>query len=197
MALFKSREERRIERSLAIRKTLGLFAAQIGKLKKQEEGYIASAKESARTGASAQLALAKKALKATMLQRRRLDRQMLTLKIAAQMKDQAEMHGEFASALRAVSKTIGELFTSVDISATQKDFELAMAKAQSMEDRVDLFLETSNECLFNEAGEPGEELVTDEEIDRLIDLEAAEGEGAVDSEIGLRLQEVRDELEKG
>jgi hypothetical protein len=196
MALFKSKEERRIERSLAVRKTLGLFANQIKKLKQQEDGYIASAKASLRSGASAQLVLAKKALKATMLQRRRLDHQMLTLKIAAQMKDQAEMHGKFASALSAVFKTIGELFSSVDMTATQREFEVAMAKAQSMEERVDLFLETSNECVFGEVGETGE-LVTDQEIDKLIDVESAGGEAAVDSEIDSRLKAIQDELAKG
>jgi len=196
MGIFKSKEERRIERSLAVRKTLGLFATQIKKLKKQEDGYISSAKEALRSGASAQVALAKKALKATMIQRLRLDHQMLTLKIASQMKDQAEMHGKFAEALGAVSKTIGDLFSSVDMTATQQTFEVAMAKAQNMEERVDLFLETSNESMFGEVADTGE-LVTDQEIDKLIDIESAGGEAAVDSEIDSRLNAIQDELAKG
>ena len=196
MGIFKSKEERRIERSLAVRKTLGLFANQIKKLKKQEDGYISSAKEALRSGAGAQVALAKKALKATMVQRLRLDHQMLTLKIASQMKDQAEMHGKFAEALGAVSKTIGDLFSSVDMTATQQTFEVAMAKAQNMEERVDLFLETSNESMFGEVADTGE-LVTDQEIDKLIDIESAGGETAVDSEIDSRLNAIQDELAKG
>ena len=195
MGLFKSKEERQIERSIAVRKTLGMFANQIKKLKKQENGYIASAKEAYRAGASSQMALAKKALKATMVQRKRLDHQMLTLKIASQMKDQAEMHGKFAEALGAVSKTIGDLFSSVDMTSTQKEFEVAMAKAQNMEERVDLFLETSNESMFGEPADTGE-LVSDEEINKLIDIEVSESEGAVDENIDTRLKEIQDELAK-
>jgi hypothetical protein len=197
MALFKSKEDRRIERNIAIRKTLGLFARQIGKLKTAEDGYIASAREARRKGASGQEALARKALKATMVQRRRMDQQMLTLKIASQMKDQAEMHGQFANALSAVSKTIGEMFAAVDLTATQKKFELAMGKAQSMEERVDLFLETSDETMFAEspAGEPGE-LVSEDELDRLIDTEAAAGEAGMDDAIAAKLAEVQNELGK-
>jgi len=195
MALFKSKEERKIERSIAIRKTLGMFASQIKKLAKQEGGYITSAKEAYRVGATSQSALAKKALKATMVQRRRLEHQMLTLKIAAQMKDQAEMHGMFAKALSAVSKTIGDMFSSVDMTATQKEFEIAMGKAESMEQRVDLFLETSNETVFGEPSDAGE-IVSDEEINKLIDVETAGSEAAVDDGIEARLKEVQDELAK-
>lgn len=195
MALFKSKEERRIERNIAIRKTLGLFTRQIGKLKAAEDGYISSAREARRKGASSQESLARKALKATMVQRRRLDQQMLTLKIASQMKDQAEMHGQFAKALSAVSKTIGEMFSSVDMAATQKEFEVAMGKAQSMEERVDLFLETSNDAIFADspAAEPSE-LVSEEELDRLIDAEAAASEAGMDDAIAAKLKEVQAEL---
>jgi hypothetical protein len=156
---------------------------------------VASARVARQKGAAAQEALARKALKSTMVQRRRLDQQMLTLKIASQMKDQAEMHGQFATALSAVSKTIGELFSSVDLTATQKQFEVAMAKAQSMEERVDMFLETSNEAIFSEspASEPGE-LVSEDELDRLIDTEAAAGESGMDDAIAAKLEAVQAEL---
>jgi hypothetical protein len=193
MAIFKSKEERRIERSIAVRKTLGMFAGQIKKLAKQEAGYIASAKDACRVGAASQAALAKKALKATMLQRRRLEHQVLTLKIASQMKDQAEMHGMFAKALSAVSKTIGDMFAAVDMTATQKKFEIAMGKAESMEQRVDLFLETSNETVFGESADSGE-LVSDAEIDKLIDIEAADSEIGFDDGVETKLKEVQDAL---
>ena len=111
------------------------------------------------------------------------------------MKDQAEMHGKFAEALGAVSKTIGDLFSSVDMTSTQKEFEVAMAKAQNMEERVDLFLETSNESMFGEPADTGE-LVSDEEINKLIDIEVSESEGAVDENIDTRLKEIQDELAK-
>jgi len=193
MALFKSKEERRIERSIVVRKTLGMFAGQIKKLAKQEAGYVASAQEACCVGAGSQAALAKKALKATMVQRRRLEHQVLTLKIASQMRDQAEMHGMFAKALAAVSKTIGDMFAAVDMTATQKKFEVAMGKAESMEQRVDLFLETSNETVFGEPTDGGE-IVSDAEIDKLIDIETADAESGFDDGVEAKLREVQDAL---
>ena len=195
MALFKSKEEKRIERNIQIQKTLGLFTGQIKKLNKQESGYIAAAREAKRAGAPQQCELAKKALKATMAQRRRLDHQMLTLKIAVQMKEQAETHAQFAGALKGVSKTIADMFGSADMVKTQKDFEMAMAKAQSMEQRVDLFLSSASSNMFGEPMDEGE-IVTDAEIDNLIDAEAAHAEQGIDSEIEQGLDEVRRELER-
>lgn len=193
MALFKSKDERRIERNIQVQKTLGLFIRQIKALRKQEAGYVQAAREARRAGAPQQEELAKKALKATLGQRRRLDQQLLTLKIAVQMKEQTETHAEFAKALRGVSKTIADMFGTADMVQTQKDFETAMTKAQSMAQRVDLFLSSASGTMF---GEPlGEEdIVTDDEIDRLVDAEAARAEGAADAEIDQGLKEIQDEL---
>jgi len=193
MALFKSKDERRIERNIQIAKTLGMFAGQIKKLKKQEAGYIAAAKQARRVGAPQQLELAKKALKATLGQRRRLDQQLLTLKIAVQMKEQAETHADFAKAMRGVSRTIADMFKTADMAQTQKDFEMAMAKAQSMEQRVDVFLSSASTGMFGESI-GAEEIVTDAEIDQLVEAEAAAAEGGIDAEIDQGLKEIRDEL---
>ena len=131
----------------------------------------------------------------TMAQRRRLDQQLLTLQIAVQMKEQAETHAEFDKALTGVSKTIADMFGSADLVRTQKDFELAMAKAQSMEQRVDLFLSSASGGMF---GEPvgQEEVVSDAEIDRLVEAEAAAAERSADAEVDKGLKAIREELAK-
>ncbi len=196
MPLFKSKEERRIERNIQIQKTLGMFDSQIKKLKKQEAGYLKSAREAKSAGALQQCELAKKALKATMSQRRRLDHQKLTLKIATQMKEQAEAHGQFAKALTGVSKTIADLFKADDMVKTQKDFEMAMGKAQSMEQRIDLFLSSASGSMLGEPAEEDGAAVSDEEIEGLIDSEAAQAEQSVDKEIEEGLDEIKNELEQ-
>ncbi len=201
MGLFKSKLERRIEWNLQLQKTLGMFTTQIRKLRKQEEGYIKSAREAARLGAEQQLGLAKKALKTTLAQRRRLEQQMLTLRIAAQMKEQAEAHAQFAKGLTAVSKAIASAFGSTDLTRAQKEFELAMARAQNMEQRVDLFLSSSSETMLGEAADP-ELAVNDDEIDRLVadEAAAAEADGArgtgADAEIDAGLEAIQKELGK-
>jgi len=193
MKLFKSKEERRIERNIQIQKTLGMFTRQIRSLRKQEAGYLTTARDAKRIGAEQQLELATKALKQTMVQRRRLDQQLLTLKIAVQMKEQAETHAQFAKALKGVSRAIADMFGSTDMVQTQKDFETAMARAQSMEERVDLFLSSASGTML---GEPmaQEEMVSDEEIQRLVSSEAARADEGIDDEIDEGLSEIRREL---
>lgn len=201
MALFKSKAEKRIERTMQVNKTLGAINSQVKKLKKQEGSYIDSARDAQRVGAPQQENLAKQALKATMTQRRRLEQQQLTLKIAAQMKDQAETHAQFAKALTSVGKTINEMFGQADMTKTMKNFEMAMAKAQNLEERMDLFLASSGETMIG-ADADNDEVVTDSELDRLIAGEAAAaesggGEGSMDQQIADGLKQVERELEGG
>ena len=195
MKLFKSKEDRRIERNLQIQKTMGLFTSRIKKLRREEKGYISAAQEAKRMGAAQQLELAKRAIKETLAQRRRLDHQLLTLKIAMQMKEQAESQASFAVALQNVSKTIAAMFKATDVVKVQKEFEIAMAKARSVEERVDLFLSSATTTMFGESLD-ADEIVTDTEIDNLIDSEAAASESSMDAEIEAGLDQIKDELAK-
>ncbi|HIH03635.1 MAG TPA: hypothetical protein HA263_07250 [Methanoregulaceae archaeon] len=195
MKLFKTQEERRIERNIQVQKTLGLFASRIKKLRKEEQGYLNAALEAKRVGGAQQLELAKRAIKETLAQRRRLDHQLLTLKIAVQMKEQAESQASFAQALQNVSRTIADMFTSTNMVEVQKQFEMAMAKARSVEERVDLFLSNASTTMFGESLQ-ADEIVTDAEIDRLIESEAAEAESSMDAQIDAGIDEIRRELAK-
>jgi hypothetical protein len=193
MALFKSRRERQIERTIQVQKTLGMFTGQIKKLRKQEDGYIQTARDARRAGAPQQEGLAKRALRATLAQRRRLEQELLTLKILSQIKEQTEAHAQFAKSLVAVSRTIADLFRSTDLASVEKQLDKAATQAGSMSERIDLFLSSASGVIFGEPTEAGEE-VTDEEIDALIEEEAVDAEQAADDEIDQRLNEIRAEL---
>lgn len=192
MGVLKSKEDKRIERSIQIRKTLGLFNRQVKSLQDMERTYVSNAREAKQINATQQYDLAKKALKQTMEQRKRFEQQLLTLKIANQMRDQAESHVEFAKALNAVSKTISEMFGTADIVQTQKDFEKAMTRARTMEERMDIFLETSSDTMFAESVQDS---VPDEEIERLIAGDMAP-DARVDAEISRGIIEIEREISK-
>ncbi|MBP7053441.1 MAG: hypothetical protein KBE65_20725 [Phycisphaerae bacterium] len=196
MKLFKTQEERRIERNIQVQKTLGLFVSRIRKLRKEEVGYLNAAVEAKRVKGAQQLELAKRAFKETLAQRRRLDHQLLTLKIAVQMKEQAESQVSFAEALQNVSRTISDMFTATNMAEVQKQFEMAMAKARSIEERTDLFLSSASTTMFGESL-GADEIVTDAEIDRLVDSAAAEAENATDAQIDAGMDEIKRELAKG
>lgn len=197
MGLFKSREEKRIEWEITVRKGLNRIRRQIRSLEKNERGYIEKAKRARGMGSEDQVRFLKQTLKKTAGQRRLLERQLLNLETAAQIKDQVEANAAFAEGMGAVSKAIGQMFGAVDLTKTQARFEKAMAQAESMEERISLFMDMSAESMLGYEGD-SDELVTDEEIDRLLSEEAAREEGArQEQEIAEGLRAVREELRKG
>ncbi|HVY62746.1 MAG TPA: hypothetical protein VHF22_13905 [Planctomycetota bacterium] len=194
MGLFKSKEERKLERDMEIRKGINELKRNVRGLEKHEKDYLKKAKRAKQIGALDQLAFIKKTIKQTAAQRRALVRQLLAIETAAQRKNQMEAHGQFAKSLGAVAKSIAEVFGDVNWTETNKNFERAMAQAETFEQQVDVFLEASSETMFNE-GAYSDDLVSDDEIDKLIEDEVAHDESkAVDAEIDRGLGEIEKEL---
>ena len=196
MGLFKSKDERRIERDLEIRKGLASIKRNIKQLEKHEKEYLKKAQRAKQINSGEQLGFLKGTLKRTAAQRRMLERQLLHLETVMQMKNQAESHAQFAQSMGAMSKSIAEAFGAVDFEETQKEFQNALTKAETMEERMELFLDLTASSL----GDPvtaSEDMVSDEEIDAMIEEGAAETEGAgLDEEIARGLGEIEKELGK-
>jgi hypothetical protein len=194
MGLFKSKEERKLERDMEIRKGISELKRNVRGLERHETDYIKKAKRAKQLGAQDQLDFIKKTIKQTAAHRRALERQLLAIETAAQRKNQMEAHGQFARSLAAVSRSIAEVFGDVNFAETQKNFEKAMAQAETFEQQVDVFLEASQETMFNEQAY-SEDLVSDAEIDKLIETEVVHEESkAVDTEIEKGLGEIEKEL---
>jgi hypothetical protein len=196
MGLFKSREQRRIDRDIEIRKGISQIKRHIRGLEKSEREYIKKARRAKQLASDQQLSFIKATLKKTAAQKRLMERQLLNIETALQIKNQAEAHGQFAKAINAVSQSIAEMFGSTDLARTQADFQRAMAQAQSLEERMELFLDLANEAMLGETA-GSEELVSDEEIDALVDAEVAQAEGeGIDEAISKGLKEIEKELGK-
>lgn len=195
MALFKTKEERRIERQIEVRKGINGIRRNIRDLEKNEAQYIEKAKRAAQLGSTEQLAFLKQTLKRTAGQRRIMERQLLNIETALQIKNQAEAHAQFASSMNAVSHAIADAFGNTDLSQTQQEFERAMAKAESLEQQMEVFLDMSSSSMFGYEGS-GNDVVSDAEIDRMIDDEvlAEESRSELDESIVEGLDAVRREL---
>lgn len=174
MGIFKSKEERRIARDMEIRKGIQRMKRQLKELGKSEEEWLEKARRASRMGAGDQLAFIRKSLKATTAHRRMLERQMLTIEAAFQMKNQAESFAVFAESMGVVSKSINEVYKTTDLESTQRNFENAMMQAETMGQRMDLFLDMTKDSLFEQDSASGEALVTDDEIDQMIGISSTE-----------------------
>ena len=174
MPLFESETNRRIRREMKVRQAM----RQLQKNLKQQEGfqadYIAAARKAREISDQAQYAYLRGALKKTMACKKLLQRQLLAVQSALMIKKQAEANHEFAKSMGALSKDISRLFGATDLEKTEADWEHAMAQAETMEDRMNLFLE-GVEGTFAAEG-VSNDAVSDEDLDRLIEAEVAVGQ---------------------
>ncbi len=197
VGLFKSKAERRLDREIEARRGLNLIRRNIRDLERNEKSYIDKAKRALQMGSADQSQFLKRTIKRTMAQKRAMERQLLNIETALQIKNQAEAHAQFARSMQAVSRSIADMFDATNLNQTQRDFEKAMLKAESLEQQMDTFLDMTASSMLGYEGN-GEELITDGEIDRLLADEVLEEESAseLDRTIASGLRDVRAELGK-
>ena len=191
MALFKSAEERRIERDMKIRQGIRRIERSIREQGKFTDEFVANARRAKQIGDMGQYQFIRNSLKKTATIKRMLERQLLSVKNALLIKKQAEASSDFAAAMGTMAKEIGRLFGETDLVKTQVDWEKAMAQSASMEERMSMFLDSVEDMASQDVDTAASQAVGDDEIDRMIEAEeAAEHE----KEIG-RLADLRDELQ--
>ncbi len=190
MALFKSAEERRIERDIKIRQGIRRIEKSIREQAKFQDEFIRNAQHARRIGDQGQYAFIRNSLKKTATIRKLLERQLLAVKNALLIKRQAEASADFAKAMGLMASEIGKLFGETDLVKTQADWEKAMIQSQTMEERMNMFLDSVEDMASQDVELSGsKEVVTDDEIDRLIEAETeAEHQQELDRLAGLRAE---------
>ncbi len=188
MALFKSEEDRRIERDIKIRQGVRRIEKAIREQNKFTDEFIRNARRAREIGDDAQVRFIRNSLKKTATMKRILERQLLSVKNALLIKRQAEAGADFAKSMGMMASEINQLFGQTDLTKTQADWEKAMIQSQSMEERMDMFLD-SIEDVAAEDVEATSDKVSDEDIDRMIEAEAqAEHEREMSRLGGLRAE---------
>ncbi len=190
MALFKSNEERRIERDIKIRQGIRRIEKSIREQGKFQDEFIRNAQHAKKIGDVPQYAFIRNSLKKTATIRRMLERQLLSVKNALLIKRQAEASADFAKSMGLMASEIGKLFGETDLVKTQADWEKAMVQSQTMEERMDMFLDTVEDVAAQDMElSASSEAMTDEEVDRLIDAETeAEHQKELGKLAGLRAE---------
>ena len=189
MALFKSAEERRIERDIKVRQGIRRIEKAIREQVKFQDEFIRNAQRAKKIGDTSQYVFIRNTLKKTASIKKMLERQLLSVKNALIIKRQAEASSDFATAMGTMATEIGRMFGETDLLKTQADWEKAMAQSQSMEERMSLFLDSVEDVAAQDAETAPSEAVSDDEIDRLIEAEeAAEHQKEMDKLSGLRAE---------
>ena len=142
MSLFKSSEDRRIERDIKIRQGIRRIEKSISEQNKFTDEFIRNARRAKQIGDNGQYIFIRNSIKKTATVKKMLERQLLAVKNALIVKRQAEASSDFADAMGTMAREIGRMFGETDLTRTQLDWEKAMAQSQSMEERMSMFLET-------------------------------------------------------
>jgi hypothetical protein len=177
MGLFKSKDERRMEREMKIRGGMRAIEKSIRQQEKFADDFIKNAQHARKIGDEQQYQFIRGALKKTAAVKKMLERQLLAIKNAMLIQQQAQASQQFAESMNLMAREIGRVFGEMDLTKSQAQWERAVAQAGSMEERMDLFLDS-----METSGAAGatissrEDLVTDEEIDRMIQADVLAGE---------------------
>jgi len=171
MALFKSKEERRIERDIKIRQGIRRIEKSIAEQNKFTDEFVKNARQAKQIGDVASYQFVRNSLKKTATIKRMLERQLLAVKNALLIKRQAEAAADFSGAMKTMAAEVSRLYGDTDLAKTQMDWERAMLQSQSMEERVTMFLESIESGAAADVSQAPAEAITDEEIDRMIAAE--------------------------
>jgi hypothetical protein len=197
MGMFKSKEEKRIERDIEVRKGVNSLKRNIRDLAKHESSYIVKAKKAKKIGDTSQYDFLKRQLKKTAAQKRMRERQLLSIETAVQIKNQAESDADFAKSMGSVAKAVSDVYGSVDFAKTQKNFEKAMMQAETLQQQMEIFLEMTQEHVMAGDVEGEDQVVSDAEIDKMLDEEVQHEEsGSLDKDIEKGLKDIQDELDR-
>lgn len=194
--LFKSKQQRQLERDMAIQNVQDLHKRRIRDLKKHERGYGEKAVRAKRQGDNANYAKLAKLLVQTINERRRIESALLTFEAMIQTKDKIESYGQFAKGLQAATKSISAVFKNIDLSKTVAELNLAMGKAKQMDRAMNMVLDRVSDSSFDAEYEGDEDTVGVEQIDAMIADRAQVEEGQIDGKIDQMLGEIEAQLKK-
>jgi hypothetical protein len=194
MGLFKSKDERRIEREMKIRQGVRAIEKSIRQQEKFTEDFIKNAQHAKKIGDNGQYLFIRNALKKTAAVKKMLERQLLAIKNAMLIQQQAASSQQFAESMNLMAREIGRVFGEMDLTKTQAEWERAVAQAGSMEERMEVFLDSMESAAISgsEPASAGVEAVTDDEIDRMIQADVLAQEK---TELG-KLDELESEIAK-
>ncbi|MCA9242578.1 MAG: hypothetical protein KDA32_01385 [Phycisphaerales bacterium] len=171
MGLFKSKEERRIERDMKIRQGIRRIEKAIAEQNKFQDEFVKNARQAKAIGDQSSYQFIRNSLKKTATIKKLLERQHLAVKNALLIKRQAEAAADFGEAMKLMASEVSRLYGDADLTKTQMDWEKAIAQSQSMEERMEMFLESIESSAAQDLSLSSKEAITDDEIDRLIAAE--------------------------
>ncbi|MGN1201592.1 MAG: hypothetical protein ACI4R8_05020 [Candidatus Caccovivens sp.] len=193
MGLFKSKQQKEIEKKMLIKRTINTMNKQINRLEDQKQVFIDAAKRAKQKGLDAQFNLALSGYKMTVQQQRRAQEMLLNFEITAQMKDVTMMTSEFLRGMSDISKEMTRLADAKEFAKIQAQFEEAMAAVETQTDQMDNFMEMSQETFYNQSKDKSGKM-SDEELEKFIMEQASQDELSAE-QIDKEMEELKKKIQ--
>lgn len=168
MGLFKSKQQKEIEKKMLIKRTINAMNKQINRLEDQKKVFVDAAKRAKTKGLDAQFTLALSGYKTTVQQQKRAQEMLLNFEITAQMRDVTMMTTEFLRAMGDISREMTKLADAKEFAKIQSQFEQAMTAVETQTDQMDNFMEMSQETFYNQGVDKSGKQMSDEELEKFI-----------------------------
>jgi len=139
--LFKSKQQREMDRNIAIQRALAMHRQQVGKLEQHERGYMEKALRAKKSGDQANFQRLCAMVAQTTNERRAIESQLLYFETMLQTRDKAKLFQEFAGGMKAMTRSISEAFAGMNTTEIMRDVETAMAQSGQMESAMNLVLD--------------------------------------------------------
>lgn len=193
MGLFKSKEERRIEREMSIRRGIRTIERSIADQQKFAEQFIKTAQKARQIGDDQQYRYIREQLKKTTAIKKMLERQLVAISSAQILQKQAAAAAVFASTMAEIAGDIGKSFGDLDLTKTQAQWEKAVLQSSSIEERMGVFLDAMQQTAGSSSMADGAS-VSDDEIDRMIEADVLAAEQAELGKLDALESEIENEL---
>ena len=187
-----AQKQKEAQTRMHIKQTLNKMKNQSNKLDDFKRSYIEQAKKSALNGNKETYSLAKTGLKICLTKQKCLDQMIANFELSLQVADMNKIVTEFFSGINELSEQMSIVTGGVDMAKAQSAYEKALANNESQYEALDAFLSTAGESI--EALNGSDTSVSDEEIDKLISVQAADGVEDMDKDIERKISHLREKI---
>ncbi len=167
--LFKSKQQREQERETAIRTSISKQRQMSNRLRKDERRFMEMAIRAKKEKDSKNFKIASNLVAQTIMKRRAIDSQLLHFEIVLQIRDQAKLFGEFGQGMKAMAKSVNEVFKEFNDGQMIQDLDSILQQNLSMEEMMNNVLDRitdTSDALTSDAASEG---ISSTEVEKMIE----------------------------
>lgn len=193
------KQEREIERELAARRGKLQIQKHIKQQREMAQKLWGLGKRALQLGDAKQFEQIGKQYLWTLEDIKRWERFLLTFEAIEARKDQAKAAAEFMRSVQAMSKSMLASAAPADLAKMQRDLELALARAQNLEQTMDYIMEATDQSVFATSEIADTDLASSlQELEKTMKQEAEAGgaDADLDARIAEGLKKIEEEMRK-